>query len=80
MEKLTIDDLGYVAELRQRLGLNNPDDTRRDSEIEDMEPFERVRLLAGWYIGSEGWADTFKSWCESQGIYLTIDPEAKGII
>jgi hypothetical protein len=65
----TIEELGYVEEMRQRLGLE-ADDTSRDRQIEEMEPMERVRLLAGWTLGDPDWADTFKDFFESQGLYL----------
>lgn len=79
MEKVTIDDLGYVEEMRRRLGLSK-DDTSRDKEIEDMDPLDRVRLIAGWHLGDADWADIFKNYFESQGLYLTTDSEANGII
>ena len=78
-QRPTINELDYVEEMRQRLGLK-PDDTSKDEEIEKLSPFQRVRLIAGWYLGHPDWADTFKEYCESQGIYLTTDPEANGII
>ncbi len=74
MSKLTIEELGYVEEMRQRLGLEK-DDTSRDKEIEDMEPLKRVRLIAGWYLGDPNWADTFKDYFESQGLYLSDKPQ-----
>lgn len=76
---MTIDEIGYVEELRQRLGLAGDDDSK-DSMIERMEPFQRVRMIAGWYLGDSNWGDTFKDYCESQGVYLTIDADANGII
>lgn len=76
---MTIEELGYVEEMRQRLGLSE-DDESRDKEIEAMDPLQRVRLIAGWYLGDGGWADTFREYCESQGLYLTTDPEANGVI
>lgn len=76
---MKVDELGYVEEMRQRLGLEE-DDTSKDAEIERMEPMERVELVTGWFLGGRGWADTFKGYCESQGVYLTTDPEANGII
>mgnify|MGYP001616372269 CR=1 FL=1 len=78
-QKPTINELGYVEEIRQRLGLKS-DDTSRDWQIHGMTPFLRVRLIAGWYHGKPDWADTFKEYCESQGIYLTTDPKANGRI
>jgi hypothetical protein len=65
--------------MRGRLGLDSKD-TRKDVEIEHMTPMQRVRLIAGWTLGSDCWADTFKEYFESQGIYLTIDPNAEGIL
>ena len=79
MEKMTVEEMGYVENMRQRMGLEK-DDTSQDKAIEAMEPFERVRLIAGWFHGNGLWADTYKEYFESQGIYLTTDPEASGII
>lgn len=77
--KPTIGELGYVPEMRQRLGLEG-DDTSFDLEIDRRVPFDRLRLICGWYLGDNGWADTFKEWCASQGIWMTTDGEAPGIL
>lgn len=77
--KLTIEELGYVEEMRQRLGLDE-NDTSADVRLEKMHPMRRVRLLAGWYLGDPYWADTFKGYFESQGIYLTTNPDSDGVI
>ena len=77
--KLTIEEIGYVEELRRRLGLKE-DDNSLDNEIEEMDPMERVSLLAGWFLGSEAWAYTFKGYFESQGLFLTTNPEADGVL
>lgn len=74
-----INDIWNVEAIRQRLGLDE-NDTSRDSYILEMSPMERVRLIVGWYHGSEYWADTYVGYFESQGIYLTTDPGANGII
>lgn len=74
-----IDDIWNMEAMRQRLGLEE-NDTSRDNEILNMSPMERVRLIAGWYHGSESWADTYVGYFESQGVYLTTDPGANGII
>lgn len=79
MEKISIDELGYVEEMRKRLGLDECD-TSRDSEIEEMQPIDRVRLIAGWVLGSAEWADIFKEYFESQGLYLTTNYNADGVI
>ncbi len=79
MSELTIDGLGYVEEMRQRLG-RKEDDHRVDAAILAMEPMERVELITGWFLGGTGWAESFKSYCESQGVYLTTNPDAEGII
>jgi hypothetical protein len=79
MKNVNIDDLGYVEEMRQRMGLDETDKSR-DVDIVKMEPMDRVRLIAGWYLGSDDWADTFKEYFESQGLYLTTNPNAKGVL
>ena len=79
MDRLVIDEIGYIEEIRQRMGLDE-NDTSADEEIEYMEPMERVRLLAGFYHGNDDWADTWKEYFESQGIYLTTNSDVDGII
>jgi hypothetical protein len=77
MENMTVAEMGYVEEIRQRLGLER-DDTSRDGEIERMSPIQRAGLVVGWFHGSESWARQYKEYFESQGIYLTTnadDPE-----
>lgn len=76
---MEIEDIGYVEELRQRLGLEE-NDTSRDGYIMSLTPFERVQMLCGWYFGDPSWAGTLKSWCESQGIYWTADDNSNGVI
>lgn len=76
---MKIDDLGYVEEMRQRLG-HDAEDTSCDNLILNMTPIARVRLIAGWYLGGPDWAEEFKSYFESQGLYLTTNPEADGVI
>lgn len=71
--------LFYIKEMRQRLGFDE-DDTTPDSEIEKMSPMERVRLISGWFQGDGLWADTYKWYFESQGLYLTTNPKADGVI
>lgn len=76
---MKIDELGYVEEMRQRLGLEK-DDQSADEEILSAKPLDRVSLIAGWYLGDPTWARSFKHYFESQGLYLTTDKEANGII
>lgn len=76
--KLTIDEIGYLKEIRQRLGLNK-DDASEDCGISDMDPFHRVAHICGWYLGDNNWASEFKNYCESQGVYLTTNPDADGV-
>jgi outer membrane protease len=45
-----------------------------------MTPFKRVSLIAGWRHGDDTWADTYKSYFESQGLYLTTNPNADRVI
>lgn len=77
--KLTINDIGFVSEIRQRLGLE-PEDNSKDDYILQLQPFDRVKLIVGWYIGHDNWGNTFKSFCESQGIYLTTNQNNEGVI
>ena len=74
-----IGDIGYIEDIRRRIGILE-DDTSCDDEILKMEPMERVRKLCGWNLGDEGWADSFHSWLESQGLWITANPEADGVI
>jgi hypothetical protein len=41
---------------------------------------ERVGLIAGWFLGDNGWADTFKDYFESQGLYLTTNADDPNVI
>lgn len=66
---MEIEDIGYVDDIRQRMGLK-VGDTSLDGQIINIDPFERVRMIAGWSLGSGSWADTFRSWCESQGLEI----------
>ena len=71
-----IAELPYIDSMRQRLGLK-PNDSSKDAYIGSLSLFERVRLIAGWEHGDEGWPDTWRDYFESQGLYLTTDPEAE---
>lgn len=76
MFEIDEDDL---KKMRQRLGLEE-NDTSRDEYLKGLPPFERVRIIAGWLLGDERWADNFFVWCNSQGLYLTTNPEADGVL
>jgi hypothetical protein len=76
---MDIEEIGYLEELRQRLGLD-PTDKQRDGYIASLPPFERVRMLCGWTLGDPSWADTMKEWLESQGLYITANPGDSGVI
>ena len=76
---MELDDIGYIEDIRQRMGLEE-DDKSRDVEILAMTPMERVRLIVGWNHGDGSWADTYKEYFESQGLYFTTNPEADGVI
>lgn len=79
-EKLTIDDIGYIEAIRQRLG-REPDCTEMDEEILQMTPIERVCYIAGWYHGyGQENVSQWKSYFESQGIYLTTNGDDPNII
>lgn len=69
----------YIAIMRQRLGYEASDNSH-DEEIKKITPMKRVKLISGWYLGDERWAEYFKEYFESQGLYLTTDPNSKGII
>jgi hypothetical protein len=77
--KLGIGELGYVEKMRQRLGLEE-DDPKKDHLIIAMTPMQRVRLIAGYVLGDSGWADEFKDYFESQGLFLTTNPDADGVL
>ena len=76
---MTIDELGYVPEMRQRLGYEE-DDPTPDRVIEDMTPMQRVRLIAGWFQGYGEWANIYRAYFESQGLYLTTNKDDPDII
>lgn len=77
--KLTIDEIGFLDEIKQRLEIEL-DDTSMDSEIENLSSLQRVRLIAGWELGDESWADTFKEYFESQCLWLTTNSDDPNII
>ena len=77
---LSLDEIGYLGDIRQRFGAKDENDTSYDAYILKLSAFERLRSLCGWHLGSENWADQFKEYCESQGIYLTVDENADGIL
>jgi hypothetical protein len=76
---MKIEEMGYVEEMRQRLGLS-PDDTSADKELEATPPLQRVKLISGWVLGDPMWVNSFKIYFESQGLYLTTDPCANGVL
>ena len=75
----SIKEIGYVREIRQRLGLK-PNDTSSDNEIMVLSAMRRVGLIAGWNLGDDHWAQVFKGYFESQGLYLTTNPDADGVL
>jgi len=79
MEFYEIEDLGYVEEMRQRLGVEESS-TKMDKRLLAMTPMERVRLLSGWFLGDPEWADAFKEYFESQGLFLTTNEDDGHII
>jgi hypothetical protein len=76
---MKIDEMGYVWEMRQSLGLDE-NDTSRDAEIEAMTPMRRVELVVGWYLGDPKWAVRFRNFFENQGLWLTTNPDADGVM
>ena len=76
---MSIEDLGYISEMRQRLGCKE-NETTDDDRILEMSPWNRVKLIVGWYLGDPGWADSFKGYCESQGVFLTTNASDTDII
>lgn len=71
---MKIDEMGYVDDMRGRLGLEDGDNSK-DSLLESMDAFNRVKLIVGWNLGDGEWAETFKYWCESQGLFINrFDP------
>jgi len=60
----------YIADMRQRLGLE-PDDISRDTEIEKMSPTDRLGLIAGWNLGYSGWEHTILNWVRDAGFKVS---------
>lgn len=79
METLSINEIGYLEEIRRSINVDQYD-TSADYEIVNMRAFDRVKLLCGWYLGDPYWATRFKDICASQGLYLTSNPLADGVI
>ena len=55
--------------IRQRRGLDD-NDTAYDEEANAMPPLEKLRALAGWEIGDEGWAHVFIEWANDCGFVV----------
>ena len=68
-----------IKELRQRYGLDE-DDASQDEHILSLSPLERVAMLSGWHLGDPAWASLFKTWFENQGLYLTTNKNADGVL
>ena len=75
-----ISEVGYVEEMLKRLGERSFTDQPLLGLLEEMTPWERYRLLCGWFHGHESWATTHKEKMESQGLYITTDPNANGVL
>lgn len=64
----------YIEDMRQRLGVE-PNDTSQDVRIEAMTPFQRLKLLCGWYLGDPAWASHILEWAKDSG--FSVDDPAK---
>ncbi len=60
--------------IRQRRGLDD-NDTSQDSKIDALTPRKKLRALAGWELGDEGWADVFIEWANDCG-YVVKERES----
>jgi len=60
VEKLT--RLGIIGHVRQRLGADDANDTRRDDLINKMNNSKLVEQWAGWYLGDGSWWTTMKGY------------------
>lgn len=76
---MSTEEIENIEYMRGRMGLDTEDDSR-DAVIFSMSPMDRVRLIAGWKLGSDEWADQFKHWFEGQGLYLTTNADDPNII
>lgn len=60
----------YIQDMRGRLGLEK-DDCSRDAEIAKMEPIRRLKLIAGWNLGYDGWEHTILNWVRDAGFKVS---------
>jgi hypothetical protein len=56
------------------------DDSSQDEMLLALPPMERMEMIAGWHLGDPSWANQFKQWFENQGLYLTTNKDADGVI
>ena len=59
-----------LNKIRQRCG-NEEDDISGDFGIESMTPHEKLRMVCGWELGDDNWADQFIDWAVSCGMNIT---------
>lgn len=48
-----------LADIRQRLGAKDENDTSRDERINQMTAEELVAKKSGWELGDESWAESY---------------------
>jgi hypothetical protein len=52
----TLNEIGILGDIRQRLGAKDENDTSKDRIILDMDAREMVARQTGWELGEEFWA------------------------
>lgn len=77
--KKNINELGFLSVMRLQLGVC-ADNYHLDDDILEMTPMARVRLISAWNHHDRYLADTFAGYFRSQGLYLTTNPNADGVI
>jgi hypothetical protein len=52
-------DLGWIDDVRQRMGAESEGDDSYDEAINKLSPKECCMKVAGWHLGDESWATMF---------------------
>lgn len=73
------DEIGHVTAMRSWAGATESDEEYARQVI-SWPAMERVKLIWGWHLGDPSWALAAKEFFESQGLYLTTDPTARGVL
>lgn len=57
MDIKTLEEMGILGDIRERLGAKGENDTSRDTRITNMDIKESVAAWSAWHLGDESWAN-----------------------